>query len=83
MFVVLGASGKYRESGGRDIARAAEEGSRRVAPAAAARLLGKPIEVQQAPEQAMATALATTQEAANDFFPGYARAVTDVGRERG
>jgi probable LLM family oxidoreductase len=26
---------------------------------------------------------ATTQEAADDFFPGYARAVTDVGRERG
>jgi alkanesulfonate monooxygenase SsuD/methylene tetrahydromethanopterin reductase-like flavin-dependent oxidoreductase (luciferase family) len=26
---------------------------------------------------------ATTQEAAADFFPGYARAVTDVGKERG
>jgi probable LLM family oxidoreductase len=26
---------------------------------------------------------ATTQEAADDFFPGYARAVTDVGKERG
>src|SRR5882724_3250917 len=26
---------------------------------------------------------ATTQEAADDFFPGYARAFTDVGRERG
>src|SRR3989454_2300541 len=26
---------------------------------------------------------ATTQEAADDFFPGYARAVTDVGMERG
>jgi probable LLM family oxidoreductase len=26
---------------------------------------------------------ATTQEAANDFFPGYARAFTDVGKERG
>lgn len=26
---------------------------------------------------------ATTQEAANDFFPGYAWAVTDVGKERG
>ncbi len=25
----------------------------------------------------------TTQEAADDFFPGYARAVTDVGKERG
>src|SRR6266446_1729949 len=25
----------------------------------------------------------TTQEAADDFFPGFARAVTDVGRERG
>ena len=25
----------------------------------------------------------TTQEAADDFFPGYARAVTDIGRERG
>ena len=25
----------------------------------------------------------TTQEAAEDFFPGYARAVTDVGKERG
>jgi alkanesulfonate monooxygenase SsuD/methylene tetrahydromethanopterin reductase-like flavin-dependent oxidoreductase (luciferase family) len=25
----------------------------------------------------------TTQEAANDFFPGYARAFTDVGKERG
>jgi probable LLM family oxidoreductase len=25
----------------------------------------------------------TTQEAADEFFPGYARAVTDVGRERG
>jgi probable LLM family oxidoreductase len=26
---------------------------------------------------------ATTQEAADDFYPGYARAVTDVGKERG
>jgi probable LLM family oxidoreductase len=26
---------------------------------------------------------ATTQEAADDFFPGYAQAVTDVGKERG
>jgi probable LLM family oxidoreductase len=26
---------------------------------------------------------ATTQEAADDFFPGYARAVTEVGKERG
>jgi probable LLM family oxidoreductase len=26
---------------------------------------------------------ATTQEAADDFFPGYARAVTDAGKERG
>jgi alkanesulfonate monooxygenase SsuD/methylene tetrahydromethanopterin reductase-like flavin-dependent oxidoreductase (luciferase family) len=26
---------------------------------------------------------ATTQEAADDFFPGYARAFTDVGKERG
>jgi alkanesulfonate monooxygenase SsuD/methylene tetrahydromethanopterin reductase-like flavin-dependent oxidoreductase (luciferase family) len=26
---------------------------------------------------------ATTQEAAADFFPGYARAVTDIGKERG
>jgi len=26
---------------------------------------------------------ATTQEAADDFYPGYARAVTDIGRERG
>jgi probable LLM family oxidoreductase len=26
---------------------------------------------------------ATTQEAANDFYPGYARAMTDVGKERG
>ena len=26
---------------------------------------------------------ASTQEAADDFFPGYARAVTDVGKERG
>jgi probable LLM family oxidoreductase len=26
---------------------------------------------------------ATTQEAADDFFPGYARAVTDIGKERG
>ena len=26
---------------------------------------------------------ATTQEAADDYFPGYARAVTDVGKERG
>jgi alkanesulfonate monooxygenase SsuD/methylene tetrahydromethanopterin reductase-like flavin-dependent oxidoreductase (luciferase family) len=25
----------------------------------------------------------TTQEAADDFFPGYARAFTDVGKERG
>src|SRR5689334_22246722 len=25
----------------------------------------------------------TTQEAADDFFPGYARAMTDVGKERG
>jgi probable LLM family oxidoreductase len=25
----------------------------------------------------------TTQEAADDFFPGYARAVTDIGKERG
>jgi probable LLM family oxidoreductase len=26
---------------------------------------------------------ATTQEAADDFYPGYARAVTDIGKERG
>ena len=26
---------------------------------------------------------ATTQEAADDFFPGYARVMTDVGKERG
>jgi probable LLM family oxidoreductase len=26
---------------------------------------------------------ATTQEAADDFYPGYARAMTDVGKERG
>jgi alkanesulfonate monooxygenase SsuD/methylene tetrahydromethanopterin reductase-like flavin-dependent oxidoreductase (luciferase family) len=26
---------------------------------------------------------ATTQEAAHDFFPGYARAFTEVGKERG
>jgi probable LLM family oxidoreductase len=26
---------------------------------------------------------ATTQEAANDFFPGYARAFSDIGKERG
>src|SRR6478752_10317993 len=26
---------------------------------------------------------ATTQEAADEFYPGYARAVTDVGKERG
>jgi len=26
---------------------------------------------------------ATTQEAADDFFPGYDRAVTDVEKERG
>ncbi|MDB5357862.1 MAG: luciferase family protein [Phycisphaerales bacterium] len=26
---------------------------------------------------------ATAQEAADDFFPGYARAVTDIGKERG
>jgi alkanesulfonate monooxygenase SsuD/methylene tetrahydromethanopterin reductase-like flavin-dependent oxidoreductase (luciferase family) len=26
---------------------------------------------------------ATTEEAVNDFFPGYARAFTDVGKERG
>jgi probable LLM family oxidoreductase len=26
---------------------------------------------------------ATTQEAADDFFPGYARAMTDIGKERG
>jgi alkanesulfonate monooxygenase SsuD/methylene tetrahydromethanopterin reductase-like flavin-dependent oxidoreductase (luciferase family) len=25
----------------------------------------------------------TTKEAADDFFPGYARAITDVGKERG
>ena len=27
--------------------------------------------------------LQSTQEAADEFFPGYARAVTDVGKERG
>lgn len=26
---------------------------------------------------------ATTQEAADDFYPGYARALTDIGKERG
>jgi alkanesulfonate monooxygenase SsuD/methylene tetrahydromethanopterin reductase-like flavin-dependent oxidoreductase (luciferase family) len=26
---------------------------------------------------------ATTEEAADDFFPGYARAFTDIGKERG
>jgi probable LLM family oxidoreductase len=26
---------------------------------------------------------ATTEEAADDFFPGYARAMTDIGKERG
>jgi hypothetical protein len=28
-------------------------------------------------------AAGTTEEAADDFFPGYARAVTDIGKERG
>jgi probable LLM family oxidoreductase len=32
---------------------------------------------------ALGYAAATTREAADDFFPGYARAFTDVGRERG
>src|SRR5260370_24202042 len=32
---------------------------------------------------ALGYVVATRQEAADDFFPGYARAVTDVGKERG
>jgi hypothetical protein len=31
----------------------------------------------------MGTSADTTQQAADTFFPGYAKAMTDVGKERG
>jgi alkanesulfonate monooxygenase SsuD/methylene tetrahydromethanopterin reductase-like flavin-dependent oxidoreductase (luciferase family) len=44
---------------------------------------GHPRERLQVGMHALGYVAATTQEAADDYFPGYARAFTDVGKERG
>jgi len=44
---------------------------------------GYPLDRLKVGVHALGYVAATTQEAADDFFPGYARAVTDVGKERG
>ena len=49
----------------------------------AGRRAGHPAERLKVGMHSLGFVAATTQEAANEFFPGYARAVTDVGRERG
>ncbi len=49
----------------------------------AGRQAGHPSDRLKVGVHALGYVAATTQEAADDFFPGYARAFTDVGRERG
>jgi len=49
----------------------------------AGRRAGHPAERLKVGMHSLGFVAATTQEAADEFFPGYARAVTDVGRERG
>jgi len=44
---------------------------------------GHPPERLKVSLHALGYVAATTQQAADEFFPGYARAFTDVGRERG
>ncbi|MEX2154929.1 MAG: LLM class flavin-dependent oxidoreductase, partial [Gemmatimonadaceae bacterium] len=49
----------------------------------AGREAGHPPERLKVGVHSLGYVAATTQEAADDFFPGYARAFTDVGKERG
>lgn len=49
----------------------------------AGRRAGHPTDRLKVGVHSLGYVAATTQEAANDFFPGYARAVTDIGKERG
>lgn len=44
---------------------------------------GHPPERLKVGVHALGYVAATTQEAADDFYPGYARAFTDIGKERG
>lgn len=44
---------------------------------------GHPPEQLKVGIHALGYVAATTQEAADDFYPGYARAFTDIGKERG
>lgn len=49
----------------------------------AGRAAGHPPDRLKVGVHSLGYAAATTQEAADDFFPGYARAFTDIGKERG
>src|SRR5439155_3025214 len=49
----------------------------------AGRRSGHPPDRLKVGVHALGYVAATTQEAADDFYPGYARAFTDVGKERG
>ena len=49
----------------------------------AGRRAGHPSEQLKVGVHALGYVAATSGEAADDFFPGYARAMTDVGKERG
>jgi probable LLM family oxidoreductase len=49
----------------------------------AGREYGHPPERLKVGVHALGYVAPTTQEAADDFFPGYARAFTDIGKERG
>jgi probable LLM family oxidoreductase len=44
---------------------------------------GHPIDRLKVGVHSLGYVAATTEEAADDFFPGYARAFTDIGKERG
>lgn len=49
----------------------------------AGKLAGHPPDQLKVGVHSLGYVAATTQEAADDFFPGYARAFTDIGKERG
>ena len=49
----------------------------------AGRKAGHPPERLKVGVHSLGYVAATTQQAADDFFPGYARAFTDIGKERG
>ena len=44
---------------------------------------GHPLDRLKVGVHSLGYVAATTREAADDFYPGYARAVTDIGKERG